>query len=651
MLIVQVCDFGVDGDTHYRLHEPSRHLGRLPGVTAVDCHFYHRALPELAEQADVLIVQFVNDWELLSVCERRRANEQVTVFEANDYFFDLQPWSPIAPRWQDRTVQELYLQLLAAVDGVQTSTEELSRRWLERGARRVAVFRNHLSEIAPLGPIPDRPLTVGWAGSPGHFADWYQLAPLLNRWLNEHPEVHLAVMTNELAQSFIQLPPQSYHFTPFGSLTDYLRFLRTLDIGLAPLLPTDYNRCRSDVKFLEYASQGVAGIYSDLVTYRGSVVPGETGLLAKNAAEMIESLELLRTNVALRHQLRQQAYEYVQRERLLPDHISERLTWYRSLVDGGDVVDGGQCTVNGEKHTLSSSSTVHHSPSTTLLAEAQRDVNYFRLPPQQPERTLMDALAKNNPADATAILARLVEAHPRYLAALQSQGRLLNDRREHRAALAYLERARELAPYGARTWSEIGRALYRLDDEPRARAALEEAIRVNPRYLPGWQYLLRMLMLSKSPDGPRMAERASEIFRSCYPLCLQAAEIYPPAQAVGVLTRLLDRTLPTLTTAERPLALAAFRPVILKTVQAVPLGPEVLELLRRACAAFPESARLANEFGALLYRAGQVDEACQQHARALALRRQAVTYKDEFSLEDAAPWSWQLAEHVEARKK
>ena len=88
MLIVQVCDFGDDGDARYRLHDPCRYLSRLPDVTAIDCHFFSRHLKELAERADVLVLQFVNNWDLLETCERRRAAGRVTVFEANDYFFD-----------------------------------------------------------------------------------------------------------------------------------------------------------------------------------------------------------------------------------------------------------------------------------------------------------------------------------------------------------------------------------------------------------------------------------------------------------------------------------------------------------------------------------------------------------------------------------
>ena len=54
MLIVQICDFGSDGDAHYRLHDPSRQMSWLAGVIAVDCHFFSRHLQALADIADGL---------------------------------------------------------------------------------------------------------------------------------------------------------------------------------------------------------------------------------------------------------------------------------------------------------------------------------------------------------------------------------------------------------------------------------------------------------------------------------------------------------------------------------------------------------------------------------------------------------------------
>ena len=160
MLIVQVCDFGDDGDARHRMHEPSRHLGRLPGVTAIDCHFRHRTLPQLVELADVLVLQFVNDWDWLAVCTRRRVQGKLTIFEANDYFFDLQPWNPIADGWRDPLVQELYLQVLVAAGGVQTSTVRLAPAPARAATRR--------ADRGLRQPPPRDPAAPGRAGAAIH---------------------------------------------------------------------------------------------------------------------------------------------------------------------------------------------------------------------------------------------------------------------------------------------------------------------------------------------------------------------------------------------------------------------------------------------------------------------------------------------------
>lgn len=61
MLVVQVGDFGTDGDAQYRIHMPSKFMGVLPGVVSVDIHFRHPLLPVLVEKADVMVLQFFSD--------------------------------------------------------------------------------------------------------------------------------------------------------------------------------------------------------------------------------------------------------------------------------------------------------------------------------------------------------------------------------------------------------------------------------------------------------------------------------------------------------------------------------------------------------------------------------------------------------------
>ena len=150
MLIVQVGDFGTDGDAHYRIHAPARFMGLIDGVVCVDVHFHHHLLPMLAEKADILVLQFFSDWDLIPLLSMRKKLGKITIFEANDFFFDLQPWSPIARSWQDREIQELYMQLLRLSDAVQTSTAYLAEQWSSMGACKVEVFPNQLVHLQPV---------------------------------------------------------------------------------------------------------------------------------------------------------------------------------------------------------------------------------------------------------------------------------------------------------------------------------------------------------------------------------------------------------------------------------------------------------------------------------------------------------------------
>ncbi|MBQ6478091.1 MAG: hypothetical protein IJI44_01850 [Erysipelotrichaceae bacterium] len=57
------------------------------------------------------------------------------------------------------------------------------------------------------------------------------------------------------------------------------------DIGLAPMPDTPFHACKYFNKYVEYASFGIAGIYSDLKPYVYGIRNRENGLLVKNTTE------------------------------------------------------------------------------------------------------------------------------------------------------------------------------------------------------------------------------------------------------------------------------------------------------------------------------------------------------------------------------
>jgi hypothetical protein len=160
MFIVQVCDFPLNGQAFYRYHEPARGLSRC-GAAVVDCDPLHRLLPLLADAADVLVLQTF-DWEWVPVLRRRRALGRVTVVEASDDYFDIQPWNPGSVVWADALEREKLTQLLAEADAVQTTNDAAAARGRPppggRHGRR------------PAAPVPNNHLrteVVGPAGSAG----------------------------------------------------------------------------------------------------------------------------------------------------------------------------------------------------------------------------------------------------------------------------------------------------------------------------------------------------------------------------------------------------------------------------------------------------------------------------------------------------
>jgi tetratricopeptide (TPR) repeat protein len=170
---------------------------------------------------------------------------------------------------------------------------------------------------------------VGWGGSRAHDDDLAAIVPALGGVLERHPEVDVALMGEPgIEEAFAGLPADRVALTPPGSGEDYARFLDGVDIGLAPLLPTEYNRCRDDGRYLEYAAHGVLAVCADLEPYRGPVRPGHTGFLFRDAGELETVLERVLVDAELRASVTAAASREVGAERLQRPKIGDRLAFY-----------------------------------------------------------------------------------------------------------------------------------------------------------------------------------------------------------------------------------------------------------------------------------------------------------------------------------
>ena len=135
-------------------------------------------------------------------------------------------------------------------------------------------------------------MIVGWAGSSGHKRDIEAVSDAIAQVMRACSQVDFAFMGDEEIYRSLSavLPSGRITYTPPGTLEEYLVFLQKLDIGIAPLQDNPYNRCRSDVKFLEYASRGVVPVLSSLTPYKASAQQGETAFFYESPWQLVEIL-------------------------------------------------------------------------------------------------------------------------------------------------------------------------------------------------------------------------------------------------------------------------------------------------------------------------------------------------------------------------
>lgn len=237
--------------------------------------------------------------------------------------------------------------LLGAAALVTVSTPALAQTVGELSAR-VAVVPNALDErlflpgTGDVPPGPGRPLggrevRLVFAGSPSHSSDLVFLREVVELLERRCPgQFALDVVGGEPQDhdgSWYRRRPLTREQSGYPSYVALLRGWRPeWDIAVAPLLDTEFNRHKSDLKFLEYSGLGLPGVYSDVEPYAG-VRNGLTGLRAANEPEAFaEAVIRLSEDNELHENIRQAAWDEVTHSRLLRHHAGELLALVGSVA-------------------------------------------------------------------------------------------------------------------------------------------------------------------------------------------------------------------------------------------------------------------------------------------------------------------------------
>ena len=153
-----------------------------------------------------------------------------------------------------------------------------------------------IDQYVPATTRPDRPLTIGWIGSPSTWGFVRPLLPLLAELCRTRGVSFSAVGAGAAAEAdrFDGLT-----FTPWSEAGE-IAAVQAMDIGIMPLPDEPWARGKSGYKLVQYMACGLPVVASPVGVNTTIVADGETGLLATDPDQWRAALTRLIDDPALR---------------------------------------------------------------------------------------------------------------------------------------------------------------------------------------------------------------------------------------------------------------------------------------------------------------------------------------------------------------
>lgn len=319
------------GDYYYRTYAPGVSMSSSEGIHFVDLTSLHRNIRRVMQNADVVILKNICDPDFLPLIMKRKSCSKLTIYEIADDMCHLQPWNPVYNFFRNIENQQLMKLIAHYCDGLQFTTKELEKLYVYLNLIK-KVIPNQITIIPSEKPLQSgkKTLNIGWGGSHGHLEDLSKIEKLLLEWFLKTKNARFHLMCSDIIWKVFENIPsdKKVRYKP-GSIYDYYDFLRNIDIGIAPLNDTPFNRSRSDVKYIEYAINEIVPIVQNMEPYKESVQHGKTGFLFKDGSNLIEILDGLIANREKVQLIGKQARKYVMQNRLQCNHNEERIIFYQ----------------------------------------------------------------------------------------------------------------------------------------------------------------------------------------------------------------------------------------------------------------------------------------------------------------------------------
>lgn len=205
------------------------------------------------------------------------------IYDLDDLFTEIPSYNIASTKFNTKDVISALIEIKNNVDIFTVSTYPLKKKMEEvggtKGTCKFQIMPNYIPKYIYGGNIIKtkniKPKIV-WAGSNTHFSqtdsgDFSLIYDLIKNTTHEFDWIFLGIRKLPL---WAQELEGKVTIGPWVSLYNFPQKLKDLnaDFGIAPLLDNDFNRCKSNIKYLDYLSADLISICSDIKPYEEAKV-------------------------------------------------------------------------------------------------------------------------------------------------------------------------------------------------------------------------------------------------------------------------------------------------------------------------------------------------------------------------------------------
>ena len=340
---------GYGGCGYYRMIKPAEEVAKV-----YDIDVWGRKFTEIEDTIqkqwtyvfthyDVIWTRYFDSAEVASwlfSCRdyfSKKLNKEIKVIvDIDDNYLDVDKSNPQYKVYEKGRAKRAHVgALFSLADAITVSTEPLKERY-QRHIKELHGIDKPIYVIPNCNDIKDwdfKPaiknptkITIGYTGSVSHDDDLKLVLPAIKNLMEKYKNLHfqllgivqkgkVKVFFNDFTQEMldrIDLVGATEMFTQYPEWLSK----QTWDIGIAPLCDTAFTRCKSHIKWMEYAMYKIPCVASRVYPYfmdiygKETIIDDETGLLCE-PHEWEKQLERLILDEELRKRIGENAYNEV----------------------------------------------------------------------------------------------------------------------------------------------------------------------------------------------------------------------------------------------------------------------------------------------------------------------------------------------------